>query len=563
MKSGRYTATIPYQGAESYVVANSGATHAYKGAAYQCAHSQRGYLFQFGSFGARNHWDAANSTCCNQPVANFYNTPQWKGSIGPLRSTDCADVARAAGDCARLVVSVSPGGTECASGSANTAIAVGATCGVRCPEISGIISGGQVSLAKGTLRTEGSTPGGSWRGSYVFDSTVPAAWWAGCSGSGEVTDAVCGWPIRRTYLGGLDYPGGCGCDCCGISGVMAYPSSVVGCSGSGTATWGNTWGVGTVTANPACSGGTISGSWSGSGSAAWSGVTMTSGAAYLSDGTTRSVSGYAGTIGSSGNSACCGGRAVFSGYNGCGSGYSGSSVIARKVGTLAFLPASGTPLVELAEQRISGSGGCSYTTGAALTISTNCLSNTTYTALSGGDGYLWRGILNALRFSNTIPCNNCCGSGTVMASYSDGCSGVSLSGVWPVRRAASLGTTVIGKLVKCVQVWSGAYRYYPVHWELRCNGTSGASGWFGSYYLTWAECTASISGTASANLKALCGGFASGTTCCAGFWNTLYSGSFEARLRVVYGAMCCSGSGPAFAGWLYSGSNNCCTGSNV
>jgi hypothetical protein len=555
MTSGSYTAYHIYQGLH-FQEAHAASAPPYRLPEYQCAHSQRGYLFQFAHMAQRNHFDAANTTCCDEPVANFFNKPQYADAARPMTPNDCATRGPVR-ECGPLAVSVEEIPPQCAASSPRTQ-RIKVKCPAPCRDLRGLTGGGTLNGRHGTFTSRGLEAGDILNLDYAPRAETLAAWRNGCSGSGRIEESVCGgFTVSRTLMAGLNFPGGCGCDCCGVSGAFAPPAMTIIAPTSVQAGWGNSISLSAeIRGDEACSGGTLEGAFSGWGlsTIGWQNSTE-----YHSDGVSRYVTRNPDPVGDSGNPACCGGEILWSGTDGCGSGASGTTVVVPKIAASTIVPASGTLLAEHAAAGFSGSGACSYSSGAALSAATSCLTNSLMD-LERYDGYLRRRLLGNLSFSGTHACSGCCGNGTVTVTFSNGCGGTATA-TYDVRRAIS-DSNLAGYVFRCQDWWSGGARYYKAaRADLRCNGTSGAFTLpFGAFYSTLAQCVASISGRSGLEIAGAggCGALSGGSACC---WYSDNRGSgydFRSKVYSVSASRCCAMETTNGA-WVFSGAGaKCC-----
>ena len=197
MTSGRYTAYHLYQDL-SFPEASRAGAGPYTLPEYQCFHSQRGYLFQFDAMAQRNHFDAASTTCCDQPVDNFLNKPQFYPASRPMNPGDCAPRASAKG-CRILEVSVENSYTPvCASSGAGVS-RIRVLCPAHCPDLYVIRDGGTLSGAYGTFTSLGMEPGDVMVLDYLPDPALAAGWYNGCSGVRTITEEFCGELLRFVH----------------------------------------------------------------------------------------------------------------------------------------------------------------------------------------------------------------------------------------------------------------------------------------------------------------------------------------------------------------------------
>jgi len=557
MSSGRYTAYHIYQNL-SFPEAQKAATWPYRLPEYQCRHSQRGYLFQFENMVERIHFDAANTSCCTEPVLNFANKPQYAEASSPMNPQNCGAKVKATG-CTVLEVHVESTNAFCAQSSPKiTRIKI--KCPSQCPDLLAIQGGGKLEGTYGEFRSLGMEAGDVMILEYKLDPSVVSDWYDRCSGAGTLTEEFCGgFTLSYTLRGGLNYPSGCGCDCCGQHGSFPPPAMIVSAPSSINADWSNTVTIGgEISGDESCSGGNLTGTFYGTGGS--SAVQWDGAAQYHSNGFTRLITRDPGSAGSSGNSTCCGGSIVWGGTDGCGGGNNASTEVNARIGASTIIPASGTTFSEHGEGVFSGSGACSYATGADLGITRSCLTNS-IASIERYDGYVKRRLTGQLTFSGTHACSGCCGAGSVSVSFNKGCD-ENYQASYFVRRSYS-DAGLVGYAYRCQNYWAGGeLRYKIARANVYCNGTSGAFSMdvFGDYYTTLQECVSGIGGTNAPAIKGAggCSGTLSGGTSCCWYSNNGLSGyDFRAGVYSVSGSRCChletqSGS------WVFSGSGYTC-----
>jgi hypothetical protein len=556
MTSGRYTAYHIYQDL-SFPEAQKAATRPYKLPEYQCAHSQRGYLFQFDNMVERTHFDAANTTCCDQPVLNFANKPQYAEASRPMNPQDCGARVKAAG-CTVLEVYVEDAQAMCAQSSARIR-RIKIKCPGECPDLRRIQGGGKLDGRYGTFRSLGMEAGDVLILDYTPDPDMISGWFDNCSGTGTLTEEFCGgYTISYSLRAGLENPNGCGCDCCGVHGSFSSPVMTVSAPAAISADWYNTVSIpGSVTGNQSCSGGSLQGTFAGRGS---SSVRWDSATQYNSDGSSRYVSRDPGYVGASSNPACCGGTIRWSGTDGCGGGDSAVTTITRKIGSSRIYPAAGSTLHENGYGSFSGWQACAYAAAANMTVSRSCLSNSVSQA-QRSNGKISAGLMGPIRFSATHACSGCCGNGHVHVTFRNGCGG-SYAADYNVRRSISNGNK-IGYLYKCIRYYSFGWRYKPVRAPLYCDGRSGAfdSGVFGGYHSTLQGCLGQISGRSAMGISGAggCRGDLTGSTACCWYSDNGGGGyGFRSRIHAVSGATCCNIETQNGA-WVNSGTGaRCC-----
>jgi hypothetical protein len=561
MTSGKYTAYHIYQGL-SYPEAQKAATWPYRLPEYQCKHSQRGYLFQFENMVERTHFDAANTSCCDQPVRNFENKPQYVESFRPMRPQNCKAAATATG-CTLLEVAVESSPAMCASQQARVN-RIKILCPSMCNDLAGIQGGGSFKGTYGTFRSLGMEAGEIMILDYIPDPELISGWYENCSGSRRLTEEFCGgYSISFSLNAGLNFPGGCGCDCCGEHGAFLPPFMILSHPPI-TNDWGNTITLtGRTVTGEGCSGGQITGSYEGiggQGSMPWESSTKYSGTSHSRTLYRR----LAGSIGSSGNSLCCGVAIRWSGADGCGDGDEVSYVLPGLIGSSAIQPASGSTLYENSGYTLSGSGACAFSSSADLSVNVACLTATPG-PLYRSNGYMTRTLGGQLHFSGTEACSGCCGSGTVHLSFSNGC-GDRASAVYQVRRNLAPGASsdTIGRSYRCEQFYRTlpptGYFYRIARADLHCDGSLGSATYpFVSYFYTLEECVSGISGADALSLSGAggCANMSGGTACCWYSDNGLSGTDFESRVAVVSGSKCCTIE-TSDGQWIFSGTGNAC-----
>ncbi len=556
MSSGRYTAYHIYQNL-SFPEAQKAGTWPYRLAEYQCPHSQRGALFQFDNMIERIHFDAANTSCCNQPVLNFANKPQYADAAKPMNPSDCSSMAASVG-CTILEVFVESARAFCAQGSPKIR-RIRIQCPSLCPDLAAIKSGGKLQGTYGQFKVIGMEAGEVMVLDYVPDPDVVDGWYNSCSGVGSKTEEFCGgYTVSYTLKADLNYPDGCGCDCCGVSGAFPAPVMYVTAPSIINANWANAVAVpNIISGNQACSGGNLTGTFSGTGSSPvqWEGA-----AQYHSDGATRFVTRNPDYAGSAANPACCGGTIFWSGTDGCGGGDSNTTVVVKRIGSSAITPPSGTTLYENSGYTFSGGEACSYASSANLALSTTCVRDDMYD-LQRFDGYVTRSLSGWLRFSGVHACSGCCGSGSLTLTFNNGCN-EQITAKYQARRDLS-DNDVAGYAFKCEQAYSGSnYYYLAKKANLYCNGSAptGFRHVAGSSYGNIAACLDDISGATAAIIRGTegCSGNSSGTQCCWYSDNGQSGLDFQSRIYWVSGARCCS-INTSNGAWAISGAGNeCC-----
>ena len=471
---GRYTAYHVYQGLD-FSEANRASTIPYKTEALKCAHSQRGYLFQFDSMPERNHFDAANTSCCDEPVMNFANKPQYSAASKPMKARDCRNNIRVQG-CEALEVSSDEMSSICASDSPKPA-SIRIRCPRLCPEFSGLPAGETLSGRHGVFRSVGMEAGDVMILEYTPHQDIMDNIHGACSGTSTLTESFCGgYSIEFTVSAGLDFPGGCGCDCCGEKGVFPPPNISITAPDSIPANWGNSVNpASTIIASSACKGADITARFigvNGDGQVSWSSPTE-----YVSDGLTRYVTRAPVSAGAASNPACCGGFIEWKSPDGCGSLAIKTSRVIPQLSAVSIAPASGSRLTNGVIYDFSVSGVCSFSDSAALSLSSVCLDNTPG-PLNRSNGLLKRSFTQALSLNPTPQCSACCGAGSITLSFSNGC-GSTGTATYTVGRPLSFSasTLVAGKQFRCARYYvmepSPGYVYDIETASIYCDGHAG------------------------------------------------------------------------------------------
>jgi hypothetical protein len=399
---------------------------------------------------------------------------------------------------------------------------------------------------------------------YVPDPAIISGWYDHCSGSRTLIEEFCGgFCVSFSLNAGLNFPGGCGCDCCGVHGSFLPPSMTLSFPQVAN-DWGNTITLtGLTVAGEGCSGGQITGSYEGiggQGSMPWAASTKYSG-------TSSSRTLYrrlTGSIGSSGNFMCCGVDIRWSGTDGCGDGDNVAYGVASRINGHEMRPASGATLYENSGYTFSGSDACSFSSAANLGLSVDCLTNAAG-PLNRYNGYMTRTLGGPLHFSGTRACSGCCGSGAVYLSFSDGCGGQASSS-YHVSRGLGPGAyaDTIGRSYKCERFYRTVppvgYYYRIARADLHCDGQAGSPSYpFVSYYYTLDECVSGISGADAMNLSGAggCANMSGGAECCWYSDNGLSGTDFESRVAVVSSSKCCNIE-TSNSTWIFSGTGNAC-----
>jgi len=511
----------------------------------------------------RSHFDAANTSCCNEPVRNFENKPQYVESFKPMKPKDCKSVVQATG-CTVLEVSVESSSAVCADQGAKVR-RIKILCPTICPEFSGIQGGGSFKGRYGTFRSLGLEAGDIMIMDYSPEPELMSGWYDHCSGSRTLTEEFCGgYTLSFSLNAGLNFPGGCGCDCCGENGAFPPPFMTLS-HPTLTNDWSNAINLsGHTVYGEGCSGGEIAGSFSGQGGGGtmpWAGP-----AAYSGSQSSRTVSRTLnGAIGSASNSMCCGAFIQWSGTDGCGGGDKADQSISSLITSSQIVPPSGAILYENSGYIFSGSEACSYASAAGMTFNQYCLANSGGT-LQRFNGHMTLYLGGPLTFSGTHHCSGCCGNGALLIGFTNGCGG-SYSASYQVTRNLGAGaySDIVGRLYKCEHFFRDTpptgYYYRIARADLYCDGHSGGVSYpFGDYYYALDECVSGISGSDAANLSGAggCGNMSGGASCCWYSDNGMAGTDFESRIAVVSGSKCCNIS-TNNGGWIFSGAeNHCC-----
>ena len=559
--AGRYTAYHVYQDL-SFTEADRAATPPYKLPEYHCAHSQRGYLFQFGNMAERNHFDAANTTCCDEPVLNFQNKPQFASVSKPMRPRDCSPRIRING-CETLEVSIEDSTGMCATQSARVR-RIRIKCPSVCAEFSEIRNSGSLKGQYGTFRALGLEAEEVLILDYTPDPQIINNIYKSCSGVATFTEEFCnGRSLSYKVRAGLDFPGDCGCDCCGELGEFPAPNMYLTApdiidGGPENRLSPNI----SISGAPACRGGTIDGTFYGAYGA--TAVSWPKPAVYHSDGVSRAISRELPVVGDVSNPACCGGKIEWIADDGCGALRHGATVVSSNAQDMSVLPADGTILHENDPCSFTGQGACSYSNAAGLDLETVCLDNS-LTTLYRYDKALVRNVDLALKFQDSHECGGCCGHGIINLSFANGC-GSSMTASYPVKRPISQTAyqEIIGRVFRCERFFRDltpiGYFYRVATADLRCDGSlCEFSNPFPGYYVTLEECLTQIGGPSAPAFAGPigCGGVIDGADCCFYSDNGLSGLEFMSRIVSVSGSRCCV-IDTTNGAWINGGPNNGC-----
>lgn len=496
MTSGRYTAYHVYQGL-SFPEAQKAGTRPYRLDEYQCPHSQRGALFQFSNMVERTHFDAATTTCCDEPVMNFGNKPQYAEASKPMTPKDCGARVTTVG-CTILEVSVESAQSFCAD-SANKISRIKIQCPALCDDLAAIQNGGKISGTYGVMKSLGMEAGDIMILDYTPHEDLLADWQAHCSGQAALTEEFCGgYSLSFILLDGLDSDRGCSCDCCGSSGFFTPPSLSIEAPSGFVPDWGSELSTADIiSGSEACSGGAIDGSFSGpvgSAPVAWAEDTK-----YSGGGGERFITRQLESIGSDDAPACCGGELTWTGFDGCGGSGMGYTTVSSKITDMEI--SSNANYAYFTEgdtgALFSGRDACSSSATADLELDMPCLTNSG-ADLQRYDGYVVRGVDGALQVKSSGDCNRCCAEAELTVSFHNGCGDDPVSQSYWVRQSfISGGTDHIGYEFRCSgQNMGGAWVWRIDRAPLYCDGTKGAfdGSLFPYFYTSTEECYDAMSG---------------------------------------------------------------------
>lgn len=571
--AGRYTAQHLYPN-RSYPEANSGATHPYRTAAYDCQWSQRSYLFQFDSYQQRIQFDAANTSCCSDPVRPFDQKPQYAEQMNPPRVTDC-DARVVVGGCNIIEL------TDAGKGPCGSFAGTGAQTGIliKCPSVCIDLvqaqAGQVVRGLYGQFEYVGDLGQDYQEFRYVPDSDYLSDAYSNCE-SITLVEMLCGeLPVTITITAGPLKPNGCDCDCCGnlpVTGGL-NTGSCVGESGG----WSN---------RARCSGAQTTHHCSGQGEALdvyWiPGVPHTWEVGpnlFASDGW-WALSGDPGWVGDGDYPVCCGLSGSGVGNRGCSEGDIVSGItfgtkqpqswnIFAEYGELRPYYSGGgvsnfitIPYVTAVERHVSGYHACSWATKAALEISGWTGLDATYGALERLPVRLVRSLGNLAYDSDRN--GQCCGFGHFDLHFNNGCDDVDDERIVIQRNATSGGAT-IGRAFRCN---SGA-GWVVQETTLYCSGID-ETGW-GSDSTPWSipapttidECNEVLGSGSGAfwDYGSLWGRgcqAAADPNCCYYSQNGVSGSGFRALLWQGMGTDKCCWEVPRVAGHYIRESGDCC-----
>jgi hypothetical protein len=533
--SGRYTG-YQYYPDRQFNEAVDARTPPYTQRQYQCPHSSRTLQFAAQDTPARQHYDAAVTTCCDEPVRPFGVHPQYEELDRPMRAKDCGDPA------ARMLCNTfflsSPGAPIFPARTA--------------PQIAGI----QV----GCLQQCGDDQFGSlqwnetWRGTYGtfvmrsrtedrsvvdFHGEADQEFYNRCGGTEYRNESVCGgqgsihWAIKAEYGGA--YP----CDCCNDSGQGITPNPIISWAHP-SPTWENSVSIGNVSVNATCGGAKLAATWKGSGSSiVWSPPPSY----YYVGNSSRYTWGTLIQVGDANSPICCGGTIGFAFDNGCGWSKSDSLFLSTKIVSSALTPAEGTDLSNNVDTLFKIDDACAHAYAANISGSNaECIQNIYAGGLVRNDGYATK---NLRPLTQAGSCSRCCGRGKIRVTANNGC-GYTISQDYPIHtKTPPSFSGVVGRCWSCQ--YSG-WDWVRGQEDIACNG--GLSGYIDrGHYLTEEACLQAID---DLDQSELCG-----AACCV----EIPTGTGDCH-RVVYTTSndaCCNWLGDAENPVYHSGNAaSCC-----
>jgi len=543
-----------------YQEADKARAGAYTKSAYNCPHSQRAFLGSYDHYQQRTHFDAANTSCCNEPVRPFENKPQYTDTASPAQARDCEKI-NCEEKCTRLAV----GGQRFAGSCADSTLKLLAR--VRCPNLIPELKGKKKGTIKGdygTWRIDGLLGKDTLQLTYSPNSSIQQTLYNTCGGTESYTERLGKTKFDFSFHSGLDSPSGCYCDCCGTNSEFTPPTHLWYVD-SLTPTWGNTFDIpGTVKLDSACKDGSISGNvnYVVGGSV---GLSWTEAPQYKSEGYTRYWEGTPGVIGSSTQPACCGATTSYSGSDGCG--WSGGTyrTLARMPLAPAFTPASGT-LYAGSVATLQVTGACNQSSLASLSATGTGMNTATWQATDKTTQNIIKKNLGSLAFLNSFQYKGCCGNGQIDSNWNDGCNQIG-NRSWPVRNPASTASTLRGSIYRIYL--SGGY-YYVQRSGLRCDGVSDESWVDVTAFNTIPEAIGYIDSAGDSQIIndsqeiAKC---PANNVCSRYVNNGLSDINFQAAIYCVNNSgwqttpICCTIPFNSNGAWVYQNSSTCCSGS--
>ena len=553
---GRNTASFKF-GGTTFGRAQQAGTLSPRLPQFNCRNSTNAYAFQFKNYTQRTQFDARNAgTCCGEPIRPFDAKRQFDGRAVPPKAKDCQK-ATAAGKCTTLDFKKPADTVGCGKATPSTIIKnIQIRCPVQCHDAGSLYSGAGVKHGRyGVFTRQGPASETNLILQYKFNPEYEQDVYNGCQNSRMFVEWLCNVPIVLRFYAVLNYPQGCGCDCCNVNGGYTGPSLAV-TAGDLTATWENSLNTGMITVDSACSGGTLNGTFM----ANYGGNQSVSMPyfQYLSNGTTRYIEG-SGSFGSSSVPACCGGTVRYSGTDGCGgSTYTDKTLAAKWSAGPAIATTSGM-LEHQTTNTISGYDACTGSSTAALNFTPWTGLAETFQSTQTGTGTLTKST-GLLTFSGTQSYSGCCGSGSFTASFNNGCGG-STTRDYAVRRKYNLAASQqIGWVVQCYS--GGPGQYYVGKYALDCSGVASAGEYVTGPFGTWNDCAARIDASGDTDVQTVCTTTV-GPPCpsCCHYSNNGQTGqSLIAVLLCTSGNQCCNhGKYVAYPtkGWAISGATCC------
>lgn len=550
--SGRYTAYHVYPELSLYHASRS-CTESPRTAAYRCPQGQVGMGSQYDAFQQRAHYAHSTNSCCGERVLNFESQPQFNtasegvkpkfcGKLKGLDKPPCVGIGRS--EVPRV---------WCGSGY-GIADKFVVHCPEYCEQLRQIEQTGSFRGLYGVFYFQGRINHDDIVLGYHVDRWLMDDIFQNCRGTYSYREPLCNtMDIQFDISAAMNYPDGCGCDCCGEYGNFGPTIGMDGLTPD--ATWDNAINIpGEVTVDESCEDGTITGTvaWTVGGSES---VPWTTAPYFDTDGTSmRVVTGSPGTVGSGAKPACCGGTITYTGTDGCGNSMDIERTIDPKIsaGPTVQGGLSGYVLRPATEYTISGLDACAYSDLAALTFQNKTCIDTTEGSVTPHAGYIDRTMDASLQASGG--CDACCGNGSFDAYFHNGCSGELTQG-YTVRKAYTDGTTKVGWLLYPKDLGSDQYEVWKR--TFNCDGsenTDDVVAISGSTDL--ATCLAKIDAYNDTDIPTLCDNPGTITTCttCCRYCNNGASGvDFRAAIFCVGShATCCTlpFEDPAGCGWV-------------
>jgi len=581
MSKGRYTGYQFFQ-QQAFQEAESGRTHPYTTSAYGCPWSQRAYLFHFEDYQQRTQFDAANTSCCSDPVRPFHYKPQYADQGKPMVATDCDAKVQVAG--CNVVKTADQGVGPCAS-SAGAGVQTGILirCPTACPDLGEAQAGRRIRGVHGDFVYVNTPNPDVIQLQYYPDASVLIGAWGDCA-TRTYVEMLCGeLPVTITISAGVTKPNGCYCDCCAHL-TESHSSTGVGPCVRESGGWGNRiYCSGGGGVSPVCSGDgeNLAIYWTSEDYAAGLAHTWESPPILYPYGSAgwKIGSGVPGWAGDGDQSFCCGLSGKHCVSQGCGYGSvclpqnwgakKPTSCEIYASGSVDRTYYSGDVVQEFTTLRpgqrypMSGWQACSFANKALLDFrGWNCLEDTF--------GSLEREIAKVVRSTGDIQlqtgrCAECCGFGSFTAWFNNGCDDV-VSRRIMVRdeMASGNGDLQVGRVLKCTATGNpGEYKVQEA--PLRCNGSNGA--------FTDGAFSYVPAGTGIENCNAAIGSGAeiirydswpqkaclSGThpSCCYYSQNGESGSGFRAYIWQISGHVCCPDI-PRVAGYYVRQEGACC-----